>query len=91
MTGSSSNNHQQNRRGRGGRGRNPRTVAGREVPKEDFDFETANDGLDKTLLEEEFQSKLKIGRPLYLVQVKMGHDLCWDCKDTSKDRYQWQW
>lgn len=58
--GSSSNNHPQNRRGRGGRGRNPRTVAGREVPKEDFDFETANDGLDKTLLEEEFQSKLKI-------------------------------
>ena len=55
--GSTPNHNHHNRRGRGGRGRGP---TGREVPKDDFDFQVANDGFDKDALEEEFQSKLKI-------------------------------
>ncbi|XP_072013588.1 protein LSM14 homolog B-like isoform X2 [Amphiura filiformis] len=54
--GSAPNHNYQHRRGRG-RGRGPQ---GREVPKDDFDFQVANDGFDKDALEEEFQSKLKI-------------------------------
>ncbi len=58
FVGSTPSHNNQNRRNRGGR----RGPQGREVPKEDFDFQTALDGFDKDALDEEFQNKLKIGK-----------------------------
>lgn len=52
------------RRGRGGRGRGQRPQIAKDPIKvgTDFDFDTANAQYDKDSIEDQFESKLKIGK-----------------------------